>query len=147
MSVDHVLGITGRAGHGAVEPGGVGVVLMVRYSEKSAWANVQMGDLRHQNSNLKQTDAEHGQGKPDWWLATSPVGISLGTGLEFRLGALLRFHPGWNVRVVMPVKGIVHFFGSRYLRAREMRPVSDGNGLPGVIMEDPADRTPEGIAP
>lgn len=108
MPVDHVLRITGRARHGAVEPGGVGVVLMVRYAEKPAWADVQMGDLRHQNSNLKQADAEHGQEKPDWWLATSPVGIRLGTGLEFRLGALLRFHQGWNVRVVMPEKGIVH---------------------------------------
>lgn len=86
MPVDHVLGITGRAGHGAVEPGGVGVVLMVRYSEKSARADVQVGDLRHQNRNLKQTDAEHGQEKPDRWLATSPVGIYLGTGLEFRQG-------------------------------------------------------------
>ncbi|GEC61371.1 hypothetical protein GOX01_17020 [Gluconobacter oxydans] len=87
----------------------MGVVLMVRYAEEPARADIQMGDLRHQNSNLKQADAEQGQQKPDWRLATSPVGISLGTGLEFRLGALLRFHPGWNVRVVMPGKGIVHF--------------------------------------
>lgn len=63
MPVDHVLGITGRAGHGAVEPGGVGVVLMVRYAEEPARADIQMGDLRHQNSNLKQADAEQGQHK------------------------------------------------------------------------------------